>query len=160
MVCYNSPMKKIIVISDSHGNKECVNKVLQQDFDYLFFLGDGLSDLGTSIYDDRVKAVKGNWDYNETARQDIVMQVEGVMFFLTHGHMYGVKETIFRLYDRVKELNPDVVLFGHTHKCEDFVFNGIRFVNPGALSARRGGLYTYLIINVDGDKYYIEKHSF
>lgn len=150
-------MKKIIVISDTHGNISGINEVVKQGYDYLFFLGDCVSDLGTLINDERVKVVRGNCDFFSNERRDTVVQIENVLMFLTHGDEYGVKTTLNRLYDKVKELNPQLVLFGHTHRCEDVVYNGIRFVNPGSLSSVRGGANSYLKITIDGDKYFIEK---
>ena len=38
---------RIILVSDSHGNKDGIVKLINNEScDYLFFLGDGLSDLG------------------------------------------------------------------------------------------------------------------
>ena len=150
-------MKKVIVISDTHGNTSGINKVIGGDFDYLFFLGDCVSDLGTLVNDPRVKVVRGNCDFFSAEKRDLIVQVEDMLMFLTHGDEYGVKMTLSRLYDKVKELQPALVLFGHTHRAEDVVYNGIRFVNPGALSSVRGGVNSYLVINIDGDKYFIEK---
>lgn len=152
-------MKKIIVVSDSHGNVADLQYLLNEEYDYFFFLGDGLSDLGTSIYDDRVKAVKGNWDFGADVRENLVVRVEDVVFFLTHGHNYGVKESFFRLMYQVSELQPDLTLFGHTHRKEDFVVNGLHFANPGSINKSRGA-GTYFRISVDGKKYSIEKCCF
>ena len=55
---------KIVIISDSHGNKLAIDTVFKTiEFDYLFFLGDGLNDLGDYIYLDNVIAVSGNCDF-------------------------------------------------------------------------------------------------
>lgn len=152
-------MKKIIVVSDSHGNVADLQYLLNEEYDYFFFLGDGLSDLGTSIYDDRVKAVKGNWDFGSDVCENLVVGVEDVVFFLTHGHKYGVKESFFRLMYQVSELQPNLTLFGHTHRMEDFVVNGLHFANPGSINKLRGA-GTYFKIIVDGKKYSIEKCCF
>lgn len=153
-------MKKIIVCSDSHGCVAELKKLLDMEYDYFFFLGDGLSDFGGYINDQRVKAVRGNWDYFAKQRENLVVQVEETVFFLTHGHKYGVKETFFRLLEKVSELKPDITLFGHTHRMEMFEVNGLKFANPGSVTSSRGGSGTYLIITVDGKKYSIEKHCF
>ena len=55
---------RIMLISDSHGNKLGIDKIFStQKFDYLFFMGDGLNDLGDYIYLDNVFAVSGNCDF-------------------------------------------------------------------------------------------------
>ena len=56
-------MKKILLISDSHGYETYINTLLQKDYDYIFFMGDGLRDLGSIINLDNVYYVKGNCDY-------------------------------------------------------------------------------------------------
>lgn len=153
-------MKKILVMSDTHGNSDAVNVLTRDYYDYIFFLGDGLDDLGSLEYDSRLKKVRGNWDFGSRERTDLIVQVEDVMFFLTHGNEYGVKISCVRLYEKVKELKPDVVLFGHTHRIEDYVYNDQRFLNPGALSDKGCGRNTYMVINVNGKNYSVEKHIF
>lgn len=153
-------MKKILVISDTHGNADAVNVLTKEYYDYIFFLGDGLVDLGTLEYDNKVKKVRGNCDFFSNERTDLIVQVEGVMFFLTHGHEYGVKASCVRLYEKVEELKPDLVLHGHTHRVEDYIYNNQRFLNPGALSDKGCGRNTYMVINVDGKNYSVEKHIF
>lgn len=55
---------KIAIISDSHGERNGMNALFEKDdFDYLFFLGDGLSDLGAYVNLDNVFAVSGNCDF-------------------------------------------------------------------------------------------------
>jgi len=113
-------MKKIIVISDSHGNKNSIDKIFSSlDFDYLIHLGDGIDDLGTYVYDERVKLVRGNCDFLSKEKTESFLMVEKVLIFFTHGHEYGVKYTTSPLLKRTLGTNTNLILYGHTHisKC-------------------------------------------
>lgn len=140
-------MKKIIVISDSHGNKDNINEILSRagSCDYIFFLGDGIGD--TLVFpEDKLIAVKGNCDgaYNS----EKVVDVDGVKIFLTHGHEYNVNESLLDLKFKAEELKANLVLFGHTHNAIIEEQGGITFINPGALKGDyiNKGTYAYIII--------------
>ena len=153
-------MKKVIVISDSHGNKKAIDKIFEEfEFDHLLFLGDGISDLGIYANDERVKVVRGNCDFFSNEKVDNCVVVDNVVIFMTHGDKYGVKSTLRYLYDQVKELKPDIVCFGHTHQFFNQLIDNILFLNPGSLSSTRGNS-DYLIINIEGKNFSIEKCSF
>lgn len=154
-------MKKVIIVSDTHGNKKAIDNIFEKyQFDYLLFLGDTISDLGIYINDERVKAVRGNCDFFSGEKHDRVVGVEGLTIFMTHGDKYGVKSTLNYLYKQVEELNPDIVLFGHTHKYYNEKLGDIQFLNPGALSSVRGGLNTFMVLSIDNKKFSIEKCTF
>ena len=86
---------KILVVSDSHGNKKGIEKIFQTlQFDYFLFLGDGLKDLGDYIYLDNVFAVAGNCDYFSSEPIERVFNANGVLIFYTHGHKYSVKSSL------------------------------------------------------------------
>lgn len=152
-------MKKIVVISDSHGNTDAINKIFEDnDFDYLFFLGDGIADLGIYVNDERVRLVRGNCDFFSDEKRDCFVVVEKVVFFLTHGDKYSTKSTLRYLYNSVKDLNPKVVCFGHNHKWYKELIGDIIFLNPGSLG--KGKDETYAKVIVDGEDIRVEKCSF
>ena len=154
-------MKKVIVISDVHGNSKAVDKIFNEiEFDYLLFLGDGLSDLGIYENDERVKLVRGNCDFFSDEKIDRWVVIEDVNIFMTHGDKYGVKSTLRNLYNQVKDFKPNIVCFGHTHQFFNQNIDDIVFLNPGALSSSRGGNSSYVAMAVDGKKFSIEKCSF
>lgn len=147
-------MKKIILISDTHGNKTCLDKLipLMEEADLILFAGDGLLDfysLPVSI-SQKVKMVRGNCD-SIVGQKDICFDVENRKFLLTHGDTYGVKYDFTVLYLRAKSLGANVVCYGHTHMQAIFEENGILFINPGTLS-RYALKKTFAYIVVNGDK--------
>ena len=155
-------MKKILVFSDSHGYKQGVDLLFQRidEFDYVYFLGDGYGDVIDYQYafPDKVEAVTGNGDRYFDIPSVIINKVEGITFLLTHGNEYHVKDTYQLLLYTAKAKNVDCVLFGHTHFATDFYEDNVRFINPGAL----GSAYfkgTYSIITVNGENLVHEKHN-
>lgn len=146
---------KIAIISDSHGNKKAIDDLMSRGgFDYLFFLGDGLSDLGGYAYLDNVFMVSGNCDFFSSEPNEKVFELEKHKFWITHGNKYGVKYSLESLVSRAKEVGARVVCFGHTHKVFMEEIDGILFINPGSLK-KSDGVSSGIMLEIDGDKYSI-----
>ena len=81
-------MKKIVVISDNHGQQSMLDKIrkIESDGDYFVHCGD------SEALEERLKGwicVRGNNDWIARLQDEIVFEVEGVNFLVTHGHRYG-----------------------------------------------------------------------
>lgn len=129
---------KLLVISDVHGRRDAVERVLTQHGDAatVIFLGDGLrevEDVADSHPQRSFLTVPGNCDFaalQPAARLEIL---GGKRFFITHGHKYNVKYGLYTLELAARERQADVVLFGHTHvPLEDYA-DGLYMLNPGSL---------------------------
>ena len=110
---------KLTVFSDSHGNMENVLRIFDDSpADRYLFCGDGLTDAEDAAHlrDVPLTAVAGNCDYGSTARTEWLLELEGVRILLTHGHGYAVNQGTGALLRRARELEAQVVLFGHTHQ--------------------------------------------
>ena len=148
---------RIAVISDSHGNKSGINKIFESvQFDYLFFLGDGLGDLGNYIYLDNVYAVSGNCDFFSSYPNERIIELAGKKLLITHGNRYGVKGGINNLLEYAHTQGVDIVLFGHTHKQIAEERQGLFVANPGTFKRNSDGESRGLIINIDEDDISIE----
>jgi uncharacterized protein len=83
-----------------------------------------------------VQAVRGNMDLfdeslAELLPEKILLTLEGHRVVVIHG--WGAPKGILqRLADRVIEDRPDLVIFGHTHRATDEIFQGVRYFNPGS----------------------------
>lgn len=150
---------RIGVISDTHGDISVAEKVIQEmvNVDLIIHLGDH--------YDDGIKlkeqtgipliAIRGNCDGCSPGEEEIVHQVGEHKILLIHGHQYGVKSDLNRLYFRALELDCDLVLYGHTHTPVSMTFGNVMILNPGSLSLPRGGSKSsYGIVDIHGPEIY------
>lgn len=130
-------MKKIVILSDTHGNLRDLEKLssILQEADQVLFAGDGANDFNIfppEIYK-KIKIVSGNCDFSSHPKE-LVFNIENKRVLLCHGDRYGVKSGLIRLFLRAKELKCDLVVYGHTHNRRIEEKEGILFVNPGTLS--------------------------
>ncbi len=146
---------KILVFSDSHGRLELMRDAVKKERpDHIFFLGDVLRDsreLARHFPDIPMSAVRGNCDWGPGPDQ-LVVELSGVRFFLTHGHLYGVKEDLTRVALAGREAGAGMVCFGHTHQpLHTLALDGLWLFNPGTA----GGIYRtagYGVLTADQGK--------
>lgn len=151
---------RIVVISDSHGNKLGIDKIFQSmKFDGLLFLGDGLGDIGDYKYLDNVYVVSGNCDFFSDEPNERFIELSGKKIFMTHGNRYGVKLGLGSITRKGVEMGADVVLFGHTHNRFIEKIGDIYLINPGKFGRGVDGKSSGLILNIDGEKIDIEEFS-
>lgn len=131
-------MVLIAVISDTHrmGKYIEIGKRYIKGADVVIHLGDNSEDIEelTKDFKGVVYGVRGNCDLSNTYPTEQLVEIMGKKIFLTHGHLYGVKNNLNNIYYRAKELNADIVLFGHTHENLIKEEDGIVFMNPGSIS--------------------------
>lgn len=147
-------MKKILVISDTHGRTKNLEKILPKEkpLDYLFHLGD----VGRDVDYIEVLAecpcafVAGNNDFFSELPSERLPKIGDTRFFMAHGHQYYVNAHPSLLARIAKEKGASVALFGHTHVpfCKEI--DGVLVLNPGSLSLPRqeNPAPTYLVIYV------------
>ena len=119
---------KIVLVSDTHGNNEFLDWVASQhkDADYFFHCGDSQS---TSSQIFPFQSVRGNCDYFSDFPDHIKIPVEDGYIWIQH---HPFNETSILIKNNVKYF-----IHGHTHKRRDEMIDGIRFINPGAVSGAR-----------------------
>lgn len=142
---------KILIVSDSHGDVAALRKAVDREKpDQVFHLGDVNRDaqrLSMSFPLLPIAAVKGNcdaWSGGE-APDRLALTIEGIRFFLCHGHMQRVKMGTALLLHEGQGEGADVVCFGHTHKAVCQPVSGLWLVNPGSI----GGSGTYAVAEVE-----------
>lgn len=137
---------KIIIFSDSHKNFSSMVKVMEKEkaVDWLIHAGDvhsDVEDLEIMYPRTPLAYVKGNNDYFvHDVPEDRFFTIEGIKIFLTHGHNYGVKYSLSRLYQKGEELGADIVIFGHTHVSHCEKIGRITLFNPGSATRSYGVL--------------------
>ena len=158
--------RKILVFSDSHGSDQPMIDAISQhkDADVIAFLGDGESDFeealaacGIAPFGPKsltIWQVRGNCDWRSTEPAVIIPVLDGLKFFVTHGHTHYVKSGYDLLASEARKKGCAAALFGHTHEAHLEERGGLILLNPG--SVRRGN-YAVIIIE-DGElKCYLMK---
>ena len=149
-------MKKIVVMSDSHGYHQMINRVkeLEPDGDYYVHCGD--SEAETYMMQDWL-CVKGNNDWYSDFPNQIKFKVEDLNFLVTHGHRFGYMDRETSMIYTLQEANCDVLLSGHTHVPMYKEVDGCTLINPGSTTLPRGGSNrSYCVIYVEGKDLKVE----
>ncbi len=140
---------KVLVISDSHGNYEIIQKVLkiEKDIDVYIHLGD--YEIPEYLLNNFI-LVKGNCDYISKAPLSRIIEINNFKIYLEHG--INFTRTNFK-EEYIKNTKADIFLFGHTHTRFANKIENIYIFNPGSISKPRdNNLGTYLILNLNNDK--------
>jgi len=134
-------MKKILLISDSHGNSELRHGLLNEYplMDFYLDAGDSQEDQ-YSIYP--FDSVKGNCDYYDFDQQRFLI-IDEIKILMTHKP----------ILDKSKQEDADILIHGHTHKYEVKEIKNKLIVCPGSISSPRDGSNgTYAIINISNKR--------
>lgn len=152
-------MKKILVMSDSHGEQKNVLRALNifSDVDCVIHLGDYVKDTEAIKKKKRVYSIRGNGDFYSKRPSERIITIGGKKILMLHGHKQRVKSSLLNLGLYAKEKGVDIALFGHTHIPAEQMFEGVILYNPGSLS--RFGSPTVGIITIDEGKVKIETHA-
>ena len=126
---------KILVFSDSHGAMGKMVEAMEHERPHhVFFLGDHYRDgieLSQLYPDIPMDIVRGNCDWGKGPDLRVV-ELEGVRFLLTHGHLQYVKSGLDELLQEAENRQVQVACFGHTHLAKVVYRDGIYLMNPGS----------------------------
>ncbi len=140
---------KILLISDSHERRININL---EEFDLIIHAGDyGIS--RHYLEDNGIKYVAGNCDFSGLDYLEFLINEK--KYYVVHGHQYRVKYDLLSLYLKAKEINANIVIYGHTHQAYYEEKNGIIFINPGAYNYGEYAIIDDNIISFfrNGNKY-------
>ena len=142
---------KILVFSDSHRSLAGMYQAIERHQpQQVIHLGDMMDDAQEVAYvypQLPICMVPGNCDgwTMEPAKKQITLC--GVSILLSHGHLWGVKQSCHAAYADARACGAQILLFGHTHKalCMQLE-DGLWVMNPGMSRSTYG-----LITLEDGD---------
>ncbi len=134
---------RIAVISDTHDRVPRALPVRLREADEIWHLGDvcapeifaEFAQIGLPLV-----VVRGNCDANDAWPLELELGREGVKFFLTHRPPTHVPAGVA------------AVLHGHTHVARDEMRDGVRWLNPGAISKPREGEASFAWLTVERGK--------
>ena len=129
-------MKKLLVLSDSHGVRDAMLEAIRLEKpDIIYHLGDHIGDsewLREQVFHIPVFGVVGNCDYRMPGPDRIRDEIEGVRILACHGHQYRVKYSLMSLRYAAMEEQASLCLFGHTHEPVCLKLDGLTLMNPGS----------------------------
>lgn len=158
-------MTKLLVLSDSHGGRAAIERVLMKEsksIDALIFLGDGLRDLelALTLYPKlRAYSVAGNCDYGALEPTDGLAAFDGVVIFL-HSRSY-VRCEIRSGYAGRCRICPGCrggAVRPHPHPHAE-TRSGVFLFNPGSCGRCYTGPDTYGILTLDEGKVTAYEHK-
>jgi len=132
---------KVAVLGDSHLRESVLEDLLEElnQADFLIHTGDLYNDFEYLMKHLEIQGigVRGNCDVKGEA--ELLVELAGKRIFVCHGHRYGVKGNLNQLFYRGKELEADVVIFGHSHIPFCAREENLLLLNPGSVAYPRGG---------------------
>lgn len=157
---------KILIVSDSHGlTKELERLKEKHGAEVEMFIHCGDSEL-TADHPaiNNFVTVRGNCDAEQRFPYETVVEAGGHRIFVTHGHRYSVKSDLMKLSYRAREVEADIVCFGHSHFLGAEMVYDTLFINPGSIRIPRGRREkTYVILEIHHEAYklkvYDERHK-
>lgn len=122
---------KIGVIADTHGHLDPEALRVFKGVDHILHAGDiGLPWLILELQDIApVTAVLGNGDAGLEFKPLEILELAGRKFLLHH--IVDVRAPAEKIRAKIVRENPDVVVFGHTHKRHCETIGGTLYLNPG-----------------------------
>lgn len=140
---------KIIVVSDSHGKDEVLADVLQMYPNADAYIHCGDIETAPSTFPQLV-SVSGNNDLFFDYPQERIVELGGHRIYVVHSHQFVYSHRVESMAQKAKELQCDIVCFGHTHVAFYEICEGVHVLNPGSLWRSRDGRGpSYAILNVE-----------
>ena len=135
---------KIVVISDNHGDKDVIERIvnIHKDADLYLHCGD------SQMFDYEIYpfiSVKGNNDFGKNYPMELYFDTPCGKLYMCHGNfIFGITPQL------VDSKKCKIFLYGHVHRKRHQIFNNIHVVCPGSTSYPRGGEEpSYLVIEFD-----------
>ncbi|MDE5765123.1 MAG: metallophosphoesterase [Ruminococcus sp.] len=130
---------RLIVISDTHDDIRAIENVFlrNSDADWFIHLGDGERELDEFLtenpeYTSKVIHVAGNCDFGSLSPGFQILPVMNHKIFITHGHLFAVKNSLEIIKRNAVENGCDIILYGHTHVRYNKFEEGLYILNPGS----------------------------
>ena len=150
-------MTKLLVFSDSHcrNSLDMLSIIEEEQPDAVLHLGDMVSDVEDirSVFPElTVHQVCGNNDWGSDVPEMLVVRVEQVRIFMTHGHLHQVRRNTVKLAAAAREHHCNAALYGHTHEAEIHREGDILVANPGSIGMPYFSPASYLRLTVSGNQ--------
>ncbi len=133
---------KLIVVSDTHRDREFIKYLVNQYPDATMYLHAGDSELSSEELFPFL-SVKGNCDYFiENKYREV--KLNGVNIYMFHGDHFPLDLDF--LHDLASNKNCNVIIHGHTHIPYYNFYKGVHIICPGSTTYPRVTRATYCVI--------------
>ena len=125
-----------------------LDAIAKESPEYILHLGDNERDCAAieAMYPEiPLRSVKGNCDRGYPGLDIDEFVLCEKRFFMTHGHIHGVKMGRVSIKQAAQSKNADILLFGHTHIPHQSVVENMMIINPGSIGA---GTKTYAVLEI------------
>ena len=134
---------KVLVFSDSHRSLSGMYSAIETHHpDQVIHLGDLMEDAQeVACAYPRLPfcMVPGNCDGWTTEPLKKQILLAGKRILLSHGHLWGVKQSPYAAIADARASNADLLLYGHTHQAVlRTLEDGLILLNPGASRSTYG----------------------
>ncbi|MCC5912387.1 MAG: metallophosphoesterase family protein [Clostridiaceae bacterium] len=149
---------KIGIISDTHIAKNIsrftdVFHTYFKELDLIIHAGDYIN---KEVIEELKKyknfiGVWGNvddYDVKNLVKEKELITIEGYKIGIFHGHGTG-DSTLDRAYQRFKDDEVDIIIFGHSHQPLVKTKNNVLMLNPGSITnKRRERWFSYIVLDL------------
>ena len=145
---------RIVVFSDSHGDYWALQRIVERyrsQAAFFIHLGDlerDVESLRSLCPGVKILGVPGNCDMFSTSPDYDLVAADGRQILFTHGHRFRVKYDLETLKRFARANGAEVALYGHTHLSHTEYDDGLYLMNPGSVSASRGGKNSFGILDI------------
>ncbi len=150
---------QIIVVSDSHGLVEPLQRIKEVYRDADAFIHCGDSELDREHLEGFV-VVNGNNDYYSDFPNELVVDVDDYKIFVAHGHLFVRSRLVESLATKAINHHCKLALYGHTHVFKVDTDRGVTVVNPGSMRYNRDGTKpSFAVITITDGEIQVERHD-
>lgn len=145
---------RIVLVSDSHGEKDRLKRIREKHADADMFVHCGDAGMTAEELQDWI-TVEGNHDRYPPGSVPLnrVIEAGTHRIYMCHGHAdflsyfhYGTMTA------RARKNGCDIVFFGHVHTYLDAEEDGVRLLNPGSVWHNRDGTPpSYMLVCITDD---------
>lgn len=149
---------QIVVMSDTHGDSDVIEKVrsFYPNVKTMIHCGDSELPFSHAALEGMQK-VRGNCDIDKAFPNEAIVEVDDTTLFVTHGHLFHVKSSILSLSYRAKEVDAQIACFGHSHVLGAEMIDDVLFINPGSLLKPRGrNEKSFAVIDIQKDTFQVD----
>lgn len=147
---------KVILVSDSHGDRRCLDYLRETYSDADAFVHCGDLQIPSEEAKDFI-CVRGNTDFDPDYPWGRVEDFDGCRVLIVHGHAYLSpfdRDDLTPLVTAAKRYECSAVFYGHTHVSDDRTVEGVRVLNPGSIRRPKDFRFphpTYMVLDISKD---------